>query len=295
MHAFKLTSWNAEWLGDAFDVARGAVGPRAHLGIRRAPGMEEATARLDALTREIREIDPDIVCLLEAVPHSEPMQAFRDAHLPDYELITRPGPDDDAYDIRGDQWIWFLVKADLAATTGPHLLDIATWQAYAAEESRMGHKNGRWVMSVPRLDRSTRTVGANERKRHRHYRHPQTLVLDWQGTRVEFIGAHFKSKHIGMSVPRRGEGETDKDYFARDDVRWFMANALFDYPQNLRWTVRFQDRLDPARDPHILLDHIVFTEALSRRGLGPLIVHPGPAVSSTRYTTASTRCSPPAL
>ncbi len=347
MRAFKLTSWNVEWLGDAFDVARGAIEPRANLGIRRAPTMEAATARLAALTREIGEIDPDIICLLEAVPHSEPMQAFRDAHLPDYDLITRPGPDDDAYDIRGDQWIWFLVRSELAAQTDPHLLDITTWQAYTAAESRMGHKDGRWVMSVPKLDRSTRTVGANERKRHQHYRHPQTLVLDWQGTRLEFIGAHFKSKHIGMSAPRRDDDETDRQYFARDDVRWFMANAhvaraklttealdvrhyidhrfdqeelpaifvlgdfndgpgkellereyllhdlvsslqgdiffarqfmnhaLFDYPQDLRWTVQFQDRLDPSRDPHILLDHIVFTEALSRRGLGPLIVRPG--------------------
>jgi hypothetical protein len=30
----------------------------------------------------------------------------------------------------------------------------------------------------------------------------------------------------------------------------------------LRWTVQFRDFVDPGRDPHILLDHILFTQGL---------------------------------
>lgn len=44
----------------------------------------------------------------------------------------------------------------------------------------------------------------------------------------------------------------------------FLNHALFDYPDELRWTVHFVDRIDPDRDPHILIDHIMFTQALVR-------------------------------
>lgn len=42
----------------------------------------------------------------------------------------------------------------------------------------------------------------------------------------------------------------------------FLNHALFDFPDNLRWSVDFNDFVDPERDPHILLDHILFTQAL---------------------------------
>jgi hypothetical protein len=53
----------------------------------------------------------------------------------------------------------------------------------------------------------------------------------------------------------------------------FLNHALFDYPEDLRWTVRFKDPIDDTRDPHILLDHIMFTQALVRNQL-PLRVEP---------------------
>jgi hypothetical protein len=54
----------------------------------------------------------------------------------------------------------------------------------------------------------------------------------------------------------------------------FLNHGLFDQPQELRWTARFSDALEPARDPHILLDHIVFSQALTRAGTSPLRVLP---------------------
>ena len=42
----------------------------------------------------------------------------------------------------------------------------------------------------------------------------------------------------------------------------FLNHALFDFPDHLRWTVRFKDFVDPQREPHILLDHIMFTQPL---------------------------------
>lgn len=57
-------------------------------------------------------------------------------------------------------------------------------------------------------------------------------------------------------------------------ARRFLNHALFDQPQELRWTARFNDALEPNRDPHILLDHILLTQSLTRRGTFPLWAAP---------------------
>lgn len=43
----------------------------------------------------------------------------------------------------------------------------------------------------------------------------------------------------------------------------FLNHALFDAPQEERWSVHFRDRLDPGRDPRILLDHILLSQAFT--------------------------------
>ena len=53
----------------------------------------------------------------------------------------------------------------------------------------------------------------------------------------------------------------------------YFNHALFDYPDPLRWSVHFQDKIDPGRSPNILLDHILFSQALVRHEL-PLQVEP---------------------
>lgn len=53
----------------------------------------------------------------------------------------------------------------------------------------------------------------------------------------------------------------------------FLNHALFDYPGDLNWTVYFKDAIDPGRNPYILLDHIMFTQALVR-GQIPLQIQP---------------------
>ncbi|MEO1406856.1 MAG: endonuclease/exonuclease/phosphatase family protein [Pseudomonadota bacterium] len=58
-------------------------------------------------------------------------------------------------------------------------------------------------------------------------------------------------------------------------ARKFLNHALFDQPTSLRWTAKFKDSLDPGRDEHILLDHILFTQALARSGSSPLQVKSG--------------------
>jgi hypothetical protein len=46
-------------------------------------------------------------------------------------------------------------------------------------------------------------------------------------------------------------------------ARAFLNHALFDNEESERWTVEFRDRLDPGRSPHILLDHILFSQSMT--------------------------------
>lgn len=41
----------------------------------------------------------------------------------------------------------------------------------------------------------------------------------------------------------------------------FLNHALFDYEEEQRWTVQFEDKLDPRRPREILLDHILFSQS----------------------------------
>lgn len=46
-------------------------------------------------------------------------------------------------------------------------------------------------------------------------------------------------------------------------ARRFLNHALFDAEDGERWSVHFEDALDSRRDPHILLDHILFSQSMT--------------------------------
>ena len=46
-------------------------------------------------------------------------------------------------------------------------------------------------------------------------------------------------------------------------ARRFLNHALFDFEEAERWSVYFHDRLEPGRDPKILLDHILFSQSFT--------------------------------
>lgn len=253
---------------------------------------------------EIRMIDPDILCVLEAPSSAADMRAFCANDLGGaWSLIEAA---DGKYGIKGTQWIWFLVRSNLAASA--ELLPVETFDDFAGAS---------WPVHY---------WGDFETEKHRHYRHPQTLVLNWLGERIEFIGLHLKSKFvqggkadfnaggdrrenfIRQAIKARIKLTTEavnvrqyidskfaqrpdpcifvmgdmndgpgKEHFERNylffdllsniqgDVffaRRFLNHALFDFGEDLRWTVMFSDFIDPDRDPKILLDHILFTQPL---------------------------------
>lgn len=287
MSRFKITSWNI-----------------AHLDRLLEATSEGSKRRRAAVVQEIREIDPDVLLILEGPKGAAAINRVSEELLGgDWVPITFPS--DAAHATLGKQWIWFLVRRGLRDQM--FLLEPATWKALCGD---------RWDCHF---------WGDTTASRHKHYRHPQVLVYQSDGFRAEFIGLHLKSKFVnhGQSMwndPARRDdfvrealkarikmtteatnvrhyvdmkfGQIEnpaifvmgdlndgpgKEYFEdrylffdlvsnlQGEVffaRRFLNHALFDVPQELRWTVKFKDFVDPTRDPHILLDHIMFTQPL---------------------------------
>jgi hypothetical protein len=322
----KITSWNIEHFSKVLGT----------------PPAEPV--RLDAIVKEIREIDPDVLCILECTPDLTQLREFCSGPLGgDYVVPVIAGTDEalasapadprralaKLYGMQGNnttgaQWIWFIVKAKWAE--GAHLLDPRVFDGFARGEfidaDDREREDGKWAVYE---------WGQTIRGEHGHWRHPQTLVLpDIDGRRIEIIGGHLKSKlnnFRGDPFVNAATGELKID-FVREAVndrielateaahirnyidamfkkvaqpaiivlgdlndgpgkevlerrflffdlvgniqgdvffaRRFLNHALFDFPENLRWSYFLDkdDPVDPTRDPKILLDHILFTQPL---------------------------------
>lgn len=288
MQKIKITSWNIEHLDKL-------VSSTTPSNLKRKQGVQD----------EITRINPDIICLLEG-PNSEAEidQACSAIFNNQYVAVKSS---DGNYAQLGTQWIWFLVKP--AFINSCSLLPVDTWQAFAGGET--------WKVNF---------WGNFETVNHKHYRHPQVMIMDINGQRVEFIGVHLKSKFVnGGSSDWNAGGQRQQEFIVEalkarikmtteaSNVRSyintkfsqlekpaifvlgdfndgpgkeffenqylffdlisniqgsifeadkFLNHALFDYPDNLRWSVFFKDFVEPLRDPHILLDHILFTQPL---------------------------------
>lgn len=288
MQKIKITSWNIEHLERLIDTT-----------------SPSAIKRKQGILSEIERINPDIICLLEG-PNGEAKidqvcsGIFNNQYLPVKSA-------DGNYDQSGTQWIWFLAKPAFISKCS--LLSIDTWVSFTGGES--------WKVNF---------WGDFETVNHKHYRHPQVMIMDINGQRVEFIGLHLKSKFVnGGSTMWNAGGQQRNDFILEalkarikmtteaSNVRSyintkfsqlekpaifvmgdfndgpgkeffenqylffdlisniqgnifeadkFLNHALFDYPDNLRWSVFFKDFVEPERNPHILLDHILFTQSL---------------------------------
>ena len=288
MDKLKITSWNVQHLdrlvGENLDLVK--------------------QKRRDAIAQQIQEMSPDILCILEGPKGEEAIDKVIDELLlGEYQAIKAPDGD---YQIKGTQWIWFLVRTSLASKAS--LLPAETWNQLTSKTWEVHY----W--------------GEDKVLLHRHYRHPQVLVFEWQGQRIEFIGLHLKSKFVNRGESNWKAGGEERQAFINDaikariklateavnvrdyiDVKFeqvenpaifvigdfndgpgkelfeqtylffdllsnlqgdvfsanrFLNHALFDYPNRLRWTVEFEDFVQPERNPHILLDHIMFTQSL---------------------------------
>ena len=306
----KIVSWNVEHLDRLVQASLSPILQR----------------RRQAVIDEINELDADILCLLEGPKGEQAIDEIATNLLNgDYVAVKAS---DGEYATQGNQWIWFLVKAQHAARSS--LLPVGAWDEFAGAS---------WKVNL---------WGEFEERSHKHFRHPQVLVLDWNGQRIEFIGLHLKSKFVNQGSSMWNAGGKKREQFIRDaltarikltteatnvrafiDAKFrqtpnpaifvmgdlndgpgkeffesqflffdlisniqgdvffasrFLNHSLFDFPDDLRWSVFFEDFVDPARNPHILLDHILFTQGLVNASL-PWRIDSGAGGLSTKSTS----------
>lgn len=180
MPTLKLTTWNIEHFG------RQLASPNA------------GSPRLQAVATEIRDINPDVLCVVEG-PGSLPELrawvkspegldgAYQVPVIPGTDAILAQNPADpraalqDLYamqgnDESGNQWIWFLVKDQLFQDSHARLLDPRVWRDLTKQPKWPVHQLGKPI------------------RRHSHWRHPQTLLMNLGAAEIEIIGLHLKSK-----------------------------------------------------------------------------------------------------
>jgi endonuclease/exonuclease/phosphatase family metal-dependent hydrolase len=182
MQEIKLTTWNIEHFS------------------RLIPDVPASkAAKHQGIIDEITQIDPDILCVVEGPGNLKDLMdwvespnglngSYRVATIPGTEEILQGNPANPrsalqslyamkGNDASGNQWIWFLIKKDLFDNSGAKLLDPKVW------------KNLTGYHTWPVHDR-----GETKVTRHSHWRHPQVLLLSLEGTDLEIIGVHLKSK-----------------------------------------------------------------------------------------------------
>jgi len=139
--------------------------------------------RRHRIRETIKRISPDILCIQEGPRGEQAIVDFCSQVLDDQwhpVLLRQPGEDlgfrDKEYQLKGTQWIWFLVKTDLR--TKCRLQSPLVWQAFISGKT--------WKVNYWGIEKSSR---------HSHYRHPQVLIMDiGDNQEIEFIGVHLKSK-----------------------------------------------------------------------------------------------------
>jgi hypothetical protein len=181
MASLKVTSWNIEHFRRVFEGAPSAAKQR----------------RREAISLEVREMNPDILCVLEGPRNVQHVRDFAQNDLGgDYAVIEAA---DGQYATSGEQWIWFLARQPLVAQCS--LLPVAVWDEFAA---------GNWPVHY---------WGVQEVTQHRHYRHPQVLVMQNSGLRVEFIGLHLKSKYVNQGESMWNAGGAQREEYVFESIK----------------------------------------------------------------------------
>lgn len=152
----------------------------------------------------IEEIDPDILCIQEGAKGEGAVDVFCNQVL-DRKWVPiflegedgALGDNDKAYQTKGTQWIWFLVKPDLAGRC--RLQSPQVWQAF------IGGKT--WPVNY---------WGEEKATNHSHYRHPQVLIYDMgNGHELELVGVHLKSKINREKILFDEENNLVGDYLSK--------------------------------------------------------------------------------
>lgn len=182
--ALKVTSWNVE---------------HAERLITNSP-TASVLDRRRRIRETIEETDPDILCVIEGPKGEKGIDAFSTLVLNRQWLPVRMdagaplGANDARYQQSGTQWIWFLVRSSLAPSC--RVQDPVVWQSFAGGKT--------WRVNL---------WGELEPKNGSHYRHPQLMIYELpDGSEIEFIGVHLKSKINMLPITRTPSGSLGEEY-----------------------------------------------------------------------------------
>ena len=181
MKKLKLTAWNVEHLGRPLRDLHNTQNKK----------------RLKLISTQIIRMDSDILCICEAPADPRQIQSWIDLPIDDggldgrYKVATIEGTLDkvnnssrtplqtigNLYATRGNQWIWFILKNDIFDNHFVRVQAPDTWQSFTGVKEWTVYYWGNFSADT-----------------HRHYRHPQSLILNCDGYEIEIIGVHLKSK-----------------------------------------------------------------------------------------------------
>jgi exonuclease III len=237
--SMKLTTWNIE------NLKRPLSNPTNPIN----------RDRLMAISNQIIQMDPDILCVLEAPGDVRMVQEWVD--LPSanggldglYNIALIPGTreilDSNPSNVRrslqnlyamqgnvatGDQWIWFLIKEPLYRETRAYVQDPGVWYGMTGRRS--------WPVNY---------WGRHDPSSASHWRHPQTLVLKFGRRTIEVIGVHMKSK-VNLTSAFDANGNLTTAY-VDEALRARVKLATEAYDVRMYIEHRFQQE----RNPHIIV------------------------------------------
>jgi len=185
--SLKITTWNIEHTSRLLTAS---------------PSPTILNRRL-RVQQTIQNINPDILCIQEGPKGEQAITDFCSIVLENQwvPVLLRQaeeplGHRDKEYQLKGNQWIWFLVRAELANRC--RLQSPTIWQAFTGTRQ--------WPINY---------WGEERAKQHYHYRHPQVLIYTGEeGQELEIIGVHLKSKINMLKINRDTEGNLVGGYVA---------------------------------------------------------------------------------
>ncbi|PWB77802.1 MAG: endonuclease [Anaerolineales bacterium] len=149
----------------------------------------------------LEEITPDILCIQEGPDGEQTIEEFctqvlNNEWIP--VLLRQPGEPlgarDSEYQMKGNQWVWFLVKPGLKNRC--KLQSPTVWQSFVGAKTWTTFL---WGEETPTL--------------HSHFRHPQVLLFDvGNGRQIEIIGVHLKSKISLKPILRDANGNLTGEF-----------------------------------------------------------------------------------
>ncbi len=159
--------------------------------------------RIRRVKETILQINPDILLMVEGPKGESKITDFCDKVLNNKFVPVLLKDDNDAigdrdrdygYDMRGTQWMWYLVKPSIISKC--RIQEANVWHSFVGQES--------WNVNY---------WGKIERDDHEHYRQPQVLIYKLEnGQEIECIGVHLKSKINKERITRDSDGNLTGAY-----------------------------------------------------------------------------------